>query len=60
MSPESIRAMLDRRPLTPFRIHVSDQVCYDVTNPRMAMVGGAVLMIGINRRNRRASFSTNR
>jgi hypothetical protein len=41
--------MLDRRPFIPFRVHVSDQVSYDITNPRMAMIGGAVLIIGVTR-----------
>ena len=56
MSPEAIRAMLDRRPFIPFRIHVSDQVGYDVTNPRMVMIGGAVTVIGVNRRDSGSEF----
>jgi hypothetical protein len=56
MSPESIRSMLDRRPFIPFRVHVSDQASYDITNPRMAMIGGAVLVIGITRRDSDSEF----
>ena len=56
MSPESIRAMLDRRPFIPFRVHVSDQVSYDVTNPRMCVIGGAVTFIGVNRRDSASEF----
>jgi hypothetical protein len=49
MAPEAIRAMLERRPFIPFRIHVSDQVSYDVTNPRTCVIGGAATFIGIAR-----------
>ena len=56
MSPEAIRAMLDRRPFIPFRVHVSDQTSYDITNPRMAMIGGAVLIIGVTRRDANSEF----
>jgi hypothetical protein len=56
MSPESIRSMLDRRPFIPFRVHVSDQASYDITNPRVAMIGGAVLVIGITRRDSDSEF----
>jgi hypothetical protein len=56
MNPESIRAMLVRQPFIPFRIHVSDQVSYDVTNPRMCVIGGAVTFIGINRRDSQSEF----
>ncbi len=48
MSPESIRAMLDRRPFIPFRIHVSDQATYDVINPRMCMIGRVATFIGLS------------
>ena len=56
MSPDSIRAMLDRRPFIPFRVHVSDQVSYDVTNPRMCVIGGAVTFIGMNRRDSQSEY----
>ena len=56
MSPESIRAMLTRQPFIPFRIHVSDQVSYDVHNPRMCVIGGAVTFIGVNRRDSDSEF----
>jgi len=49
MSPEAIRSMLDRKPFIPFRIHVSDQVSYDILQPRMVMIGGSVTVIGITR-----------
>ena len=48
--------MLDRRPFIPFRVHVSDQASYDITNPRTAMIGGAVLIIGIHRRDSASEF----
>ena len=56
MAPESIRAMLKRRPFIQFRIHVSDQVSYDVTNPEMCVIGGAVTFIGMNRADSASEF----
>jgi hypothetical protein len=48
--------MLERKPFIPFRIHVSDQASYDITNPRMVFLGGAVTVIGINRRDSQSEF----
>lgn len=56
MSPESIRNLLTRVPFIPFRLHLSDQASYDITNPRMVMVGGSVIVIGINRRDSTSEF----
>lgn len=56
MPPESIGAMLDRRPFIPFRIHISDEASYDIMNPRMVFIGGAVTVIGINRRDSQSEF----
>jgi len=49
MSPESIRQMLDRTPFVPFRMHLSDQHHYDITQPAMVMVFGSVVVVGQNR-----------
>jgi hypothetical protein len=56
VSPEALRDMLTRVPFIPFRLHISDQASYDITNPRMVMVGGSVLVIGINRRDSASEF----
>jgi len=47
MTPQEMRALLDRKPFQPFRIHVDDGTTYDITNPRRTLVTGVRLCIGI-------------
>ena len=56
MSPDSIRAMLDRRPFIPFRIHVGDVAHYDIAKPRMVVIGHVATFIGINRRDSQSEY----
>jgi hypothetical protein len=48
--------MLDRKPFIPFRIHVAEQVSYDITHPRMVLVTRGATIIGINRRDSDSQF----
>lgn len=49
MPPSEIKALLNRRPFVPFRIHVAEVSHYDIHNPEMVMVGTAALFIGLRR-----------
>jgi hypothetical protein len=49
MDPEQIHAFTRRRPFLPFRIHVADQVHYDVPNPEWVSVGRTVVFVGVRR-----------
>jgi hypothetical protein len=49
MSPDQIRAMLQREPFMPFRICVSDRANYDITRPQLVFVGNRETIIGIVR-----------
>lgn len=49
MDPEQINSLTRRRPFIPFRIHVTDGVHYDVTNPEFISIGRTVLFVGVRR-----------
>lgn len=49
MSPEELRAVLNRDPFIPMRIHVAEVTSYEIRNPNMAMIGRTILFLGLRR-----------
>jgi hypothetical protein len=49
MDPTEIRNMLNARPFVPFRIYLSNQHVYSITQPEMIMVTPRTTHIGIIR-----------
>jgi hypothetical protein len=49
MNPEEIHNVVPRTPFTPFRIHLSNQHTYDITQPELVIVTLRTTHIGIVR-----------
>ena len=49
MSPNELIALRRRRPVIPFRLHVSGGVSYDITFPEWMLVGATTVFIGARR-----------
>jgi hypothetical protein len=48
MPPDDLAAAIDRRPFTPFRLHLSDGTAYEVRHPEMVLLGRRSAVIGIS------------
>lgn len=49
MDPEQIHTFTRCRPFITFRIHVADQVHYDVPNPEWVALGRTTVFVGMRR-----------
>ena len=47
MRAEELRALLDRRPFEPIRLHISSGQTVDIKHPEMALVTRSLVVVGV-------------
>ncbi len=47
MRPDELKAMLDRRPFEPIRLHISSGQTVDIKHPELAMVTRSLVVVGV-------------
>ncbi|MEX2316371.1 MAG: hypothetical protein WD669_04405 [Pirellulales bacterium] len=47
MSAEELYEMLQQRPFTPIRLHISNGKTYDIRHPEMAIVAQSIVTVGL-------------
>lgn len=47
MRAQELRALLDRRPFEPIRLHISSGQTVDIKHPEMALVTRSLVVVGV-------------
>jgi hypothetical protein len=55
MRADEMRALLDRRPFEPIRLHISSGQTVDIKHPEMAFVTRSLIVVGVTAKNPRVA-----
>ena len=55
MRADELRALLDRRPFEPIRLHISSGQTVDIKHPEMALVTRSLVVVGVNESDERVA-----
>ena len=55
MRPDELRALLDRRPFEPIRLHIASGQTMDIKHPEMALVTRSAVVVGVTRSGNRVA-----